>query len=528
MENVFLSLHHLLRESKLSNSIDTIMKNLITLFLIMLVIYTSNAQEKCASHHLLEKYLREQPTLRNYVTQYLQRLNQRITNYPFNPQLHQNAITIPVVVHVLYKNAAENISDDVIRAQLAALSNEFRKRNTSVSSVPEIYRNRSADTYIQFRLVSRDTLGNATTGIYRRSTTRPYFLYNTEEIKSAPHGIRPWDVRRYLNVWIGDIRWTQNGVVQDNLLGYGTFPEMPVAVQGIVMDYTQFGAITGANYTSDRTWAHEMGHFFGLRHVWGDANCGDDFVADTPTQQAPNFGCPTFPHVSCSNGPNGDMFMNFMDYVDDNCMHMFTEGQRARILANLAPGGARASLAVSNALYPPNAVSRNFEVFLEPQSAQLPSWKAALAMVHGWACQCTPAIDQMVQMNASQPGRHINGIPNAVSEVIHALALRPREILACYSIEGFYQILQKPVALISISANEYYGLVITGMEMNATTGRAILKIKDPMNIGPRGFSIDQQGSEYNVDYQEFMLETLERLGENGKRVFIVSPPSNSI
>jgi hypothetical protein len=73
-----------------------------------------------------------------------------------------------------------------------------------------------------------------------------------------------------------------------------------------------------------------VGHWLNLRHIWGDANCGSDLVNDTPTQQTSNYGCPAFPKVSCSNGPNGDMFMNYMDYTDDACMNMFTSGQTAR------------------------------------------------------------------------------------------------------------------------------------------------------------------------------------------------------
>ena len=502
------------------------------LFLIIIIILSGfyvHAQEKCAANNLLEKHIQQTPSLRAYIDQYLQSIREWITNYPFNPQLHRNAVTIPVVVHVLYKNASENISNDLIIAQLEALSKDFRKRNADLSTVPDVFRNVAADNFIQFRLATRAPNGSATTGINKISTTRPYFLYDTDEIKKpANGGVAPWDTRRYLNIWVGDLRWTVGGSVQDNLNGYGTFPEDSTAIHGVAMDYTQFGT-NAAAYVADRTWAHEIGHFFGLRHIWGDANCGNDLVADTPTQQQSNSGCPTFPQVTCSNGPNGDMFMNFMDYSSDACRKMFTNGQRARMLANLAPGAARASLAVSNGLFPVNAQSRNYQVFLEPQSEQLPSWKAALAMIHGWACQCSPAIDQLVQMNASQPGRHIAGIPNQVSEVIHALALTPQEIMTCYSVDGFYRLLQRPVALISVGANEHYGLVIHGIEMNSATGRAILKIKDPMNIGPRGFMmVNQQGSEYNVDYQEFMLETLERLGENGRRVFIVSPPASSI
>jgi hypothetical protein len=98
-----------------------------------------------------------------------------------------------------------------------------------------------------------------------------------------------------------------------------------------------------APFDGGRTTTHEVGHWLNLRHIWGDATCGDDFVADTPQQQTSNGGCPAFPHRTCGNTTNGDMFMNYMDYTDDNCMNIFTNGQRLRGRAIFAVGGPRAA-----------------------------------------------------------------------------------------------------------------------------------------------------------------------------------------
>src|SRR6185503_7844831 len=98
------------------------------------------------------------------------------------------------------------------------------------------------------------------------------------------------------------------------------------STDGVVIDDNAFGS-TGtvqAPYNKGRTATHEVGHWLNLRHIWGDANCGDDFVNDTPTQQTSNVGCPNYPHVTCGNGTNGDMFVNYMDYVNDACMAMFS------------------------------------------------------------------------------------------------------------------------------------------------------------------------------------------------------------
>ncbi|HJW28042.1 MAG TPA: papain-like cysteine protease family protein, partial [Saprospiraceae bacterium] len=188
---------------------------------------------------------------------------------------------------------------------------------------------------------------------------------------------------------------------------------------------------------------------------------------------------------------------------------------------------ARASLATSNALFPSTASSKDYDVFLESQNASLPSWKAALIMVHGWACQCTPALDNLIQQNAGKRGNKYSAMTNDVADAVYALALTPEELLACYTIEGFYDKLNRgPIALLSIAPNELYGLVVNGMVVDKTNGRALLKIKDPMSIGPRGFFVvNQTGAEYQVDYQEFMTQMLEQAVIKNKHIYIVYPPS---
>jgi hypothetical protein len=148
--------------------------------------------------------------------------------------------------------------------------------------------------------------------------------------------------------------WVCNfGGASSSLLGYATFPtDAGTFKDGVVMGYKYFGVnpTVGGVYGYGRTATHEVGHWLNLRHIWGDATCGNDLVSDTPTQSTSNGGCPTFPHVTCSNGVNGDQFMNYMDYVNDQCMNMFTLGQKARAQALFAAGGARVSLLTSGGL----------------------------------------------------------------------------------------------------------------------------------------------------------------------------------
>ncbi len=143
------------------------------------------------------------------------------------------------------------------------------------------------------------------------------------------------------------------------MLGYAQFPGGAANTDGVVVLTGSVGGPTvpgtTTSYNLGRTATHEVGHWLNLRHIWGDANCGNDQVTDTPTQQTSNGGCPAFPKVTCSNGPNGDMFMNYMDYTYDTCMNMFTAGQATRM--NAAITASRPGLLTSLGCVPPNQAS---------------------------------------------------------------------------------------------------------------------------------------------------------------------------
>jgi hypothetical protein len=251
---------------------------------------------------------------------------------------------ITAVVHVVYQNAGENISAAQVKSQIVALNKDFRAANPDRSKTPAPWKGLVADAEIEFELATVDPEGNPTDGITRTKTDRTFFVADEESIKAAATGgADPWPTSRYLNIWVcGSLKDSRGRT----LLGYAQFPGGPPATDGVVIWNGAFGTRGTAVSPFDlgRTTTHEVGHFLNLRHIWGDVpNCaGNDLVADTPPAEDANFDKPVFPRISCSNGPNGDMFVNYMDYVDDDSMFMFTPGQVSRMHAAL--DGPRSSL----------------------------------------------------------------------------------------------------------------------------------------------------------------------------------------
>ncbi|TMR32004.1 zinc metalloprotease, partial [Nonomuraea zeae] len=252
-------------------------------------------------------------------------------------------ISIPVVVHVVHNPAApeQNISDEQIHSQIAILNQDFRAANPDVSQVPAVWKGLVSDAMIEFHLATRDPNGQQTSGIVRVPTNRPDFSHDDSVKSSATGGADAWPADQYLNMWVCQLR--------GGLLGYAQFPGGPPDTDGVVIRHSAFGntGTAAAPFNLGRTATHEIGHWLNLFHIWGDdgEGCsGDDKVDDTPNQGGGNTGMPKFPHISCNNAPNGDMFMNYMDYTDDAGMFMFTSGQSLRMNACLE--GPRASLLV--------------------------------------------------------------------------------------------------------------------------------------------------------------------------------------
>ena len=324
------------------------------LFIVLIFISFSNliAQQKnkCSSVKIREQRMMEDPSLFLRIQNSENETKKWILDHPKTNKSGQ-IITIPVVVHVVYNTIAENISDAQIFSQIEILNQDFRLKNANALPTNHPYYQFTADTEIEFCLAIKDPFGNTTSGITRTKTNQVSFSDADDKVKyGIKGGVDNWDPTKYLNLWVCNLT--------GDLLGYATFPSDLTnfkSSDGVVIRHQAFGNIgTAGNegFTVNsigRTATHEIGHWLNLNHIWGDANCGDDLVDDTKPSKAENYDCPSFPFNanSCSGtGANGEMFMNYMDYVNDDCMSMFTTGQGLRMHAAL--NGDRKSLLTSN------------------------------------------------------------------------------------------------------------------------------------------------------------------------------------
>lgn len=343
------------------------MKKLINHFigslLLFAILQTGYSQRQIPHEHVPGEFCKTMEVLdlqkqRNAALQdnmdRIERFTQQTLQKSKSRSSHQGVITIPVVFHVIYNQEGTNISEEQILSQLNVLNEDFRNRNENRGNTPEEFQDLEADVEIEFCLANVDPNGYRTSGITRTQTFHDnfFFFYNGFDFMKydALGGRDAWPSDQYLNVWVCKL-------FGSGVLGYAQFPGDDPASDGIVLDYRFFGTVgerTPFPGFNGRTTTHEVGHWLNLRHIWGDGDCSvDDMVADTPLQGRPNGGyaypC-TFPGPnSCDEGEGDlpDMFQNYMDYSNDECMSLFTKGQKARMRALFEPGGPRESLLYS-------------------------------------------------------------------------------------------------------------------------------------------------------------------------------------
>ncbi len=289
------------------------------------------ARRSCASQEVLTAQLVANPSLAIRMNQ-IEAFTQKALSSPNFRLSATGKIIIPVVVNVLYRTAAENISDAQIQSQIDVLNKDFTATNPDFNSTPALFAGVATNVDITFELVT----------INRKSTTKTSWGTRDTMKSSKRGGIDPTSPSNNLNFWVCTIG--------GGILGYAQFPGGSAATDGIVCD-SQYVGVTpdsGASYPYNlgRTATHEIGHWMNLRHIWGDATCGSDLVSDTPTHNTANYGVPVYPHLSTCPGTPVEMSMNYMDYTDDRGMYMFTNGQKSRITPLFASGGARAGFRI--------------------------------------------------------------------------------------------------------------------------------------------------------------------------------------
>jgi hypothetical protein len=316
-------------------------KPIILLAFLLGIVSFASAQRVCGSDGHLQDQLLNDPGLQDRMESIERFTNDYLAAHPASDR---TVVTIPVVVHVVWNSAvpAQNISDTQIASQLTVLNNDFRKLNSEWPNTPAEFLGLVADCEVNFCMAQRDPNGAATNGIVRKSSTTANWGTNDQVKYTANGGDNAWNSTQYLNIWVCQIG--------GGILGYAQFPGGAAATDGVVIDYKYFGT-TGtatAPFALGRTATHEVGHWLNLRHIWGDANCGNDLVMDTPIHTTSNYGCPAQPaNSTCGGTSHAMMTMNYMDYTDDACMYMFSTGQKNRAQALFVSGGSRVGLTTS-------------------------------------------------------------------------------------------------------------------------------------------------------------------------------------
>jgi hypothetical protein len=292
-----------------------------------------------------------------------------------NGEAKMVVITIPVVVHVIHNGDAvgtgENISDCQVESQIQVMNEDFRRMmgTNGYNTHPD-----GADVEVEFCLATVDPNGSPTNGIDRVNYGVASFTSTGAVDNMKTNTI--WNPDDYMNMWC--VRF---GGGASGLLGYAQFPNNSglgglstnngsANTDGVVAGYQYFGSSQicpsgtySAPYDLGRTMTHEVGHYLGLRHIWGDSNCGNDFCADTPESQTSNYNCPSG-QTTCDGIQ--DMVENYMDYTNDACMNIFTQDQKTRILTVLSVSPRRSTLGSSAACQSPTSDDASISNILDP------------------------------------------------------------------------------------------------------------------------------------------------------------------
>lgn len=325
--------------------------------------------EKCAHNLIIQKmekdmgYFGTKPFFENWIDKKIEvRRNQpRVFS-----RLNASPRLIPVVVHIIHTGQPEgqgsNIPYDQVLEQIRVLNEDFNRLNADAAQTPAEFASVAGSANIEFVLAKQDPSGLPTDGVLR--VKGPKSNYDPDYDATLISSLSRWNANEYLNLYVVSL--------VNPYIGYASFPvsdlpglNFPVSSaqnDGVTIDYRYFGvggsAVTGSQ---GRTATHEIGHYLGLRHIWGDGGCGvDDFVEDTPEQDNSNNICNSNPsRFSCNSN---DMIQNYMDYTPDACMNLFTLGQIERFNVVLANSPRRVSLVNNRATKNPELKNNDLAI----------------------------------------------------------------------------------------------------------------------------------------------------------------------
>ncbi len=344
-------------------------RTLFTTTLLLFLFRISLSQDRCATVQYEELRNLKNPN-KESTKQFEDWMKQRVPLHKMKSlraEDTQATILIPVVVHLIHNGEAigtgTNLSVAQVVSQINVLNKDYQRLNTDASNTPAAFLPLASSVDVQFVLAKQDPIGAASNGIVRVKGTQTSWSVNDNALfKSLSY----WPAEKYLNIWVVSFN--------DQTIGYAQFPVSSLPgleaspndrlTDGVVISNTAFGSIDDGAFTLDnkynkgRTLTHETGHFFGLRHIWGDdgSQCnGTDYVDDTPNQAGSYLNqCPSGTKNSCSSD---DMYMNYMDYTNDACMNLFTLGQVGRVNTVIQNSPRRVSLINSLGAYDPIPVA---------------------------------------------------------------------------------------------------------------------------------------------------------------------------
>lgn len=419
------------------------------IFLLAFVIFgfcvSVEAQEfdQCGYDHLIKDIEKVHPGFTKHLdSQYLAGIR-HISQQKLGKKENDTIYRIPVVFHVVYNTPLENVHDSLIESQMKVLNDAFRRKNEDTVNTRDLFKPLAGDTRIEFFLATEDPDGNPTDGIVRQTTTRTSFYIGAQTltldlVKSrSGGGADPWDTDKYLNIWVCDLSFNTVPI----LLGYAYPPTNATGWnqntfvgknrQGVVLHYGMVGIDnpgnnSGQNSTGEKTAVHEVGHYLGLRHIWGDGQaqvgCSlDDFIEDTPNTSSRNSAC-NKNRNTCNDGADDmpDMIENYMDYSPGTCVNMFTKMQSALMVHNLVE--LRAGLAEVEVPEPPVEPPSENKLYPTPTEDEITLVLKDIDPNKLYSIEITNTLGQLVHKKA------------------HELEVMGTQIDASFLTSGFYYI----------------------------------------------------------------------------------------